>query len=67
MREIDIWKIATKYDACAMKLKDLNLSLEETEEAAKSGKYKWEGTEEYLRWNKSEVQNERKHKAKKQA
>ena len=67
MREIDIWEIAIKYDACAMKLKALNLSLEETEEAAKSGKYKWEGTEEFLRWNKPEVQNERKHKAKRQA
>ena len=64
MREIDIWEIAIKYDACAMKLKALNLSLEKTEEAAKSGKYKWKGTEEFLRWNKPEVQNERKHKAK---
>lgn len=40
-REIDIWKIATKYKADAMKLAELNLSIDETEEAAKTGKYYW--------------------------
>ena len=60
MREIDIWIIASKYKADPMQLKELNLSLEETEEIAKSGKYKWDG------WDKPEVQNERKHKAKRQ-
>lgn len=40
MREINIWNIATGYGADPVKLKDLNLSIEETEEAAKSGKYK---------------------------
>lgn len=46
MREIDIWKIATKYKADPMQLKELNLSLEETEEAAKTGKYKQEAQNE---------------------
>jgi hypothetical protein len=42
-REIDIWRIAEKYGADAVKLKELNLSLEKTEEIAKSGKYKLGG------------------------
>ena len=54
MREIDIWIIATTYKADPVKLKDLNLSIEETEEIAKSGKYK------------QEAQDERKHKTEKQ-
>jgi len=41
-REIAIWDIAEKYNADAMKLKDLNLSIEKTEKIAKSGKYKKE-------------------------
>lgn len=66
VRALDIEKIAIKYNASSSKLERLNLSIEETEEAAKSGKYKWEGIEEFLRWNKPEVKNERKRKAKKQ-
>jgi len=41
-REIAIWGIAEKYGADPVKLKNLNLSIEETEEIAKSGKYKKE-------------------------
>lgn len=41
-RGIAIWNIAQKYGADAVKLKDLNLSIEQTEEIAKSGKYKKE-------------------------
>jgi hypothetical protein len=41
-REIAIWEIAEKYNADPVKLKDLNLSIEETEDIAKSGKYKKE-------------------------
>lgn len=41
-REIAIWEIAEKYGSDPVKLKDLNLSIEETEEIAKSGKYKKE-------------------------
>lgn len=44
-REIAIWKIAEKYGADPVKLKELNLSIEETEEIAKSGKYKKEAQE----------------------
>ena len=40
VREIEIWRIAEKYGADFVKLMDLNLSIEETEEIAKSGKYK---------------------------
>jgi hypothetical protein len=54
MREIAIWDIAYKYGTDPVRLKELNLSIEETEEIAKSGKYK------------KGAQNERKHKAKKQ-
>lgn len=43
-REIAIWKIAEKYGADPVGLKDLNLSVEATEDAAKPGKYKKEGT-----------------------
>ena len=35
-REIAIWEIALKYDADPVKLKDLNLSIEQTEEIARS-------------------------------
>jgi hypothetical protein len=42
-REIAIWDIAEKYNADPMKLKDLNLSIEETEKIAKSGKFRKEG------------------------
>ncbi len=45
-REIAIWGIAEKYGADPVKLKDLNLSIEETEEIAKSGKYKKEAHHE---------------------
>lgn len=45
-REIAIWEIAEKYNADAVKLKDLNLSIEKTEEIAKSGKYKKEAHHE---------------------
>ena len=48
-REITIWEIAETYGADPVKLKDLNLSIEETEEIAKSGKYQ------------KEAQNERQH------
>jgi len=53
LRGIGIWEIAEKYGADPVKLKDLNLSIEETEEIAKSGKYK------------KEVRNERVNQAKK--
>jgi len=43
-REIAIWSIATEYGADPMELKKLNLSIEETEKIAKSGKYQKEGT-----------------------
>lgn len=39
LRELEVWGIAEKYGADPVKLKDLNLSIEETEEIAKSGKY----------------------------
>jgi hypothetical protein len=45
-REIAIWEIAEKYDADAMKLKDLNLPIAEIEEVARSGKYKREAQDE---------------------
>jgi len=45
-REIVIWAIAEKYGADPVKLKDLNLSIKETEEIAKSGKYKKEAQHE---------------------
>jgi|GEM_PF-3252012 len=45
-REIAIWNIATEYGADPVKLKDLNLSIEETEEIAKSGKCKKEAQNE---------------------
>lgn len=51
-REIAIWKIAEKYGADPVKLKDLNLSIDQTEEIAKSGKYK------------KEVNHERTHTSK---
>lgn len=38
-KEIAIWKIAQKYGADPVKLKNLNLSIEESEEIARSGKY----------------------------
>lgn len=38
-REIAIWDIAQRHGADPVELKDLNLSIEETEEMAKSGKY----------------------------
>ncbi len=41
-RDVDIYEIAKKYNADANKLMELNLSLEKTEEAAKSGKYETE-------------------------
>ena len=41
-REIAIWRIAEKYGPDPVKHKDLNLSIEETGEIAKSGKYKKE-------------------------
>lgn len=43
-RQIAIWGIAGKYGADFVKLIDLNLSIKETEEIAKSGKYQKEGT-----------------------
>ena len=52
MREIKIWGIAFEYKADPMQLKELDLSLEETEEAAKTGKYKWD------KWDKQEAENE---------
>ena len=45
-REIAIWEIGEKYGADPVKLKDLNLSIEQTEEIAKSGKYKKEAQHE---------------------
>jgi hypothetical protein len=45
-REIAIWDIAQKYGADPVKLKDLNLSIEQTEEIAKSGKCKKEAQHE---------------------
>jgi len=38
-REIAIWKIAERYGADPTELKDLNLSIEETEKIAESGEY----------------------------
>jgi len=48
-REIAIFTIASKYGADPVELNDLNLSIEQTEEIAKSGKYT------------KEAQNERTH------
>jgi hypothetical protein len=45
-REIAIWDIAEKYNANPMKLKELNLSIKQTEKIAKSGKYKKEAQDE---------------------
>ena len=45
-REIAIWGIAETYGADPVKLKDLNLSIEEIEEIAKSGKYQKEAHNE---------------------
>lgn len=53
-REIAIWKIAEKYGTDPVKLKDLNLSIGQTEEVAKSGKYKKEANHE--RTHSQEVQ-----------
>jgi len=41
-REIAIWDIAEKYNADPIKLKELNLSIKQTEKIARSGKYKKE-------------------------
>lgn len=45
-REIAIWGIAETYGADPVKLKDLNLSIEEIEEIAKSGEYQKEAQNE---------------------
>ena len=42
LRDIAIWEMGEKYGADPVKLKDLNLSIEETEKIAKSGKYQKE-------------------------
>ena len=57
-REIDIWIIATEYRADPMQLKELNLSLEETREAAKSGKYKWDQWDKVGLPTEKEAENE---------
>jgi hypothetical protein len=44
-REIAIWDIAEKYNTDPVKLKDLNLSIKETEKIARSGKFRKRGTE----------------------
>ena len=45
-REITVWRIAEKYGTDPVKLKDLNLSIQETEEIAKSGNFREEAHHE---------------------